>query len=80
MRFCAELLGNLGRSTGGEVCIELEGCVDVAEAVGRVLRALGIPLDPEELLVTGKEGGPLPAGTTVCQVGRVRVVRLYRGG
>jgi len=80
MRFCAELLGNLGRSTGGEVCVELGGCVEVAEAVGRVLRALGIPLDLEELLVTSERGEPLPAGATTCQVSRVRVVRLYKGG
>ena len=80
MRFCVELLGNLGRSTGGEVCVELDECVEVAEAVSRVLRAQGIPLDLEELLVTGEKGEPLPAKVTTCQVGRVRVVRLYRGG
>jgi len=80
MKFCAELLGNLGRSTEGEFCAEFEGCVDVAEAVSRILRALGVALDLEELLVTSEEGEPLKAGTTTCQVGRVRVVRLYRGG
>jgi|GEM_PF-834279 len=80
MKLCVELIGNLGRSTEGEVCVEFEGCVDVAESVSRVLRALGVALDLEELLVTSEEGEPLGAGTTTCQVGRVRVARLYRGG
>jgi hypothetical protein len=80
MRFCVELLGNLGRPTGGEVCLELGGCVEVGEVVWQVLRSLDLAVDLEELLVTDERGEPLPAKATTCQVARVRVARLYRGG
>ncbi|MEZ0394018.1 MAG: hypothetical protein ABWK00_03090 [Desulfurococcaceae archaeon] len=80
MKFCAELLGNLGRGVGGRLCVELEECKDVEEVVEELLRRAGAAARPDELMVIDEGGRALDGGKTTCEVSSVRVARLYRGG
>lgn len=77
---CLHFLGNLAASLGSVLCFEVEKCVDLRLFLEELLKLKKEALSAEELLITLPSGAPVPAGSTICDVSEVYVLRLVRGG
>ena len=78
---CFKFLGNMARNLGYRVCIDIEQCISIEEALYRALNRYGVSIQVEDLAYIFKDS-VVNRDDNVCNYlgEEISVVRVVQGG